>query len=213
MLGAHLGNPPRAHVPAAILVAVSSLVRAENEPRTRAVMEASSTFKDASREVIDYLSEHVPLGMWTVSRYDGTDQVYLDIEDDVYGLETGDSVPWEDTFCIHGTQGRAPQLAPDAMSDPVYSGLEVSKELEIGSYVGIPLQWSDGTLFGTLCGMDPMAGAGGLGDQESLLRLLAKLLSGILQTDHVHELTLRAAEQELAQADLDGLTGLPNRRA
>ncbi|MDP9350652.1 MAG: PAS domain S-box protein, partial [Chloroflexota bacterium] len=45
---------------------------------------------------------------------------------------------------------------PDTRSDPAYSGHAAAKAFpNIGSYVGVPVVLSDGTLYGTLCAVDP----------------------------------------------------------
>jgi len=174
---------------------------------------AGLDFAQASRAVVDYLAEHVPMGMWTVSRYDGARQVYLELTDTAYGLTRGDAVDWDDTFCTHMSAGRAPQIAGDAMADPVYRTTAVAREREIGAYVGIPLRWADGQLFGTLCGLDPAARGDRLDEHADLLGLLATLLSAVLQSDHARAQAARAAERAEQLAEVDVLTGLRNRRA
>ena len=50
-----------------------------------------------------------------------------------------------------GDRRQAPERAPDARNDVRVSGLEVTREADIGSYVGMPLRFSDGRVYGTLC--------------------------------------------------------------
>jgi diguanylate cyclase (GGDEF)-like protein len=173
---------------------------------------ASTDFNTACQEVLDYLSNVVPMGYWSVSRYDGTDQLYLAVRDTAYGKVAGDRHAWSDSFCQYATTGEAPQIAPDAMSVPQYAAAGVSQELPIGSYIGIPLRRADGELFGTICGLDPSIKPAELESHAPLLDLLARLLGMILEADSARAAQARALEQAEARAETDHLTGAVNRR-
>lgn len=170
------------------------------------------SFKEASRLVVDYLKEAVPLGYWAVTRFDGERQLYLEMSDDAYGLATGDSHAWDDSFCIRMLAGDGPSVAPDAMAVPAYSSAGVARELPIGAYVGVPLTRGDGTLFGTICGLDPRPQAEDLAGHEPLIRVLSKLLGIILDADLARVEAARALEQAELAAETDSLTGVLNRR-
>ena len=168
-------------------------------------------FDRACAEVVAYLKAEVPLGYWSVSRYDGERQVYLHVLDDAYGTGPGDSHAWDTSLCQHTVRG-APQVAPDVAAVPVYAAEGITRDLPIGAYVGIPLQSGEGRLFGTICGLDPRRQDPGLLMRGPLLRLLGALLTSVLQADLARDASRRAAEAALAEADTDRLTGLHNRR-
>lgn len=176
-------------------------------------LSPAMSFDQASRAVVDYLKETVPLGLWTVSRYDGTDQVYLAVADDTYGTGPGATVPWSDTLCREMVAG-APQIAPDAMAVPEYAAAGVAASVAIGTYVGVPIQRSDGRLFGTLCGIDPdrHPDAEALHAHAPLIQLLGTLLSTVLEADLARTAAHRRAESARLEAESDALTGLLNRR-
>jgi len=50
--------------------------------------------------------------------------------------------------------GREPLLIEDASAHPVTRNLAVTREANIGSYLGVPILLGDGTMFGTLCALD-----------------------------------------------------------
>lgn len=181
-------------------------------PDTPTAPNLAMTFEEASDAVLDYLKTAVPLGYWAVTRYDGEDQVYLRVRDDTYGRHAGDRHRWSDSFCQYATTGRAPQIAGDAMAVPVYAAAGVAQRLAIGAYVGIPLHRPDGSLFGTLCGLDPRTRPGELDQHGPLLHLLASLLTAVLQADLERVETARRMEAAELAAETDALTGLLNRR-
>ncbi len=169
------------------------------------------SFADASERVVAFLRETLPMGFWSVTRHEDGRQVYLTVADDVYGKGPGDSHAWDDSFCQYMVLGKTPQIAPDAMSIPLYAEAGVAQVLPIGSYVGIPIRAGDGTVFGTICGLDPVAQAPEITGHAPLLSLLSTLLGQILDAERL------SAEAEVSQAELhwrafhDPLTRLPNR--
>ena len=165
-------------------------------------------FSEACALVVAYLGKTIPLAFWSVSRFDGERQTYVCVQDGAYGKTAGGSHAWSDSFCQHMVTGSTPQIAPDAMAVPQYAAAGVAQVLSIGAYVGVPICDGDGSLFGTLCGMDPAIQSGELLDQAPLLHMLAALLG---QTLHADRLRAEALDREAELQRSDQLTGLPNR--
>ena len=69
--------------------------------------------------VIEYLRTAVPLGFWSVTRFDGHRQLYLSVADSVYGKVGGGSHAWSDSMCQYMVTGAAPSIAPDESGYPV----------------------------------------------------------------------------------------------
>jgi diguanylate cyclase (GGDEF)-like protein len=177
------------------------------------VLSPLLTFDEACEHVVDYLKTLIPLGFWSVSAYDGPGdrQVYLHLRDDVYGMYQGGSHPWSDSFCQYMVTGATPQIAPDAMSVPQYANTDIAQQIDIGAYVGVPIQGADGRLFGTLCGLDPQPQSDRLHEHATLLKLLATLLGQILVGERLQQEADQSAASLRWRAFHDELTGLPNR--
>lgn len=170
------------------------------------------TFDDACDAVVSYLKDAIPLGYWSVSRFDGERQLYLSVHDEAYGTHDLDSHSWDSSLCRIMATGTAPQIAPDAMSIPEYAAAGISSQLKIGSYVGVPITNPAGELFGTLCGLDPAIQEAGLVDHAPLLELLSALLGAILAADLQRAQEARERDRLQLAAETDALTGLYNRR-
>ena len=168
-------------------------------------------FDEACRLVVAHLKREVPLAFWSVSRYEDGRQVYVCVVDDAYGKVAGGSHAWSDSFCQHMVTGAAPQIAPDAMAVPIYAATGVAQSLAIGAYVGVPIRGADGTLYGTICGLDPQIASPRLSDQAPLLHLFATLLGQILQAENLRTEAVDREAKLHWSAFHDDLTGLPNR--
>lgn len=65
------------------------------------------------------------------------------------GFEAGSEIPIEDTYCSRMLRGELPNFVPDTSVEPAVKGLAPTERL--GSYVGVPVVLSDGTVHGSLC--------------------------------------------------------------
>jgi EAL domain-containing protein (putative c-di-GMP-specific phosphodiesterase class I) len=59
----------------------------------------------------------------------------------------------EPTYSLRLVSGDAPSLILDAAKNKGVADLPMTREAEIGSLVGVPLRFSDGTPYGALCGL------------------------------------------------------------
>ncbi|MFH5211872.1 GGDEF domain-containing protein [Antrihabitans sp. NCIMB 15449] len=168
-------------------------------------------FDLASDAILTYLRNEIPLGFWGVTRFDGERQVYLTVNNVAFPVTSGDSVAWADSMCQYMVLGETPNIAPDVREVPQYSAIEEASALSVGTYVGLPLVTSDGTLFGTLCGFDEKPHEDSLEAHHSLLELLVSLLANVLEADLDRTAVQRALEQAELRASTDTLTGLLNR--
>ncbi|HWL35107.1 MAG TPA: ANTAR domain-containing protein [Frankiaceae bacterium] len=69
------------------------------------------------------------------------------------GVEEGTSSERADSFC-HRMLSGGPCSTADADADAYYAGTPIRARLGIRSYVGVPIRLADGTVAGTLCGID-----------------------------------------------------------
>ncbi len=170
-------------------------------------------FEQASRDVLEYLSVHVPLSFWAITRVENGRQTYLTVEDSAYGTQPGGSHPWTSSFCISMVAGDTPAVAPDAQAVPAYAAAAINEVLRIGSYAGTAIDDADGTLFGAICGLDPSAQGADLASVEPLLRLLSRMLTMALVADRQREAGAAQVLQAQLAADVDALTGAWTRGA
>ena len=131
-----------------------------------------------------------------------------------FGVEEGGSRPLDETICQRVATSRAPNVIPDAKEEEALRDLGVVDDAGIGCYVGIPIRFSDGRLYGTFCclahGPDPT-----LRERDvAFMHVFARLIGDQLERDELAaenqrlQLTTTAVEALLtALAARDGYTG------
>lgn len=168
--------------------------------------------RQAAAAVLGDLRQTVGFRFWAVTRLTGQTYVVAATGPGGFPAEPGEQLGWTETLCRQVLQGPAPRIAPDVSTVPVHRDLPLVRQWGIGAYLSAPLTLDGTTLYGTLCAVDPdpqpahVTGAVGLVDRQ------ARLLSTLLFTELRADDALRRAERAEAEALMDPLTGLANRR-
>ena len=169
------------------------------------------SLEEALKELIKCLDLFVPFRLWKVSRVHGNEVNILVVDDKLYKILPGTLSDWGDSYCSKMVEGQGPCFAPDAQAIPVYAAASVNATMQIGAYIGQPLLDHDGTLLGTLCGVDPNSKPALNPAQQTLVEMVTRTMSWMISRN----LTLDKARQEEAKlrhlAERDALTGLVNR--
>lgn len=169
-------------------------------------------FEEACCAVLTFLNQRFGFRLWMITRTEGDDWIILQTKDQGYNIKPGQVFPWSDTLCSQMVQGKAPRIAPRSQDIPEYANAAVNKLADIKAYIGQPLIKEDGSLFGTLCAIDPQPQPEELIQEEGLINLLGQMLSYILQGELREIEHIRQSERFKEEALTDSMTGLFNRR-
>ena len=170
-------------------------------------------FAAAAVEAVQHLARACPLGAWLVALTDD-DGGWTPVAavDRCYGLALGTSLSWQDTLCSRMVLGLGPHVSARVESSAVYAAAPIGLDLPLGAYVGTALLRPDGSVLGTLCGLDPEPQPESLHDVLPLVTVLA----GVLSRLHAAEVQAAADRQRAAAAEVEAvrcpLTGALNRR-
>jgi response regulator RpfG family c-di-GMP phosphodiesterase len=165
--------------------------------------------------------EHLGMEVAFVSEFapDGR-QRYRALAGDVrsFGWEEESALPMEQTFCKRMIDGGLSNVVRDAKHDERVNDLEVVWRADIGAYVGVPLRFSDGRLYGTMCCISHEPELSLRERDVKFMRVLARLLSDHLERQELESekrrLEARAASVGALLASLetrDGYTGAHSR--
>jgi diguanylate cyclase len=170
-----------------------------------------SNFGEAAEGVMEMLSELHVLDAWFITR------VRLD---DWIVTHLCGKAPFERGQALHVPAGmRRQMLREHAQLSSVEAELEALAERTAAdkmpalehAYIGAPLVVRD-QLFGVLCGLDTTAAVHTAHHDSPHLMTAARILSTILRDELENEELVRRAERAEADALVDELTGLFNRR-
>ena len=102
------------------------------------------------------------------------------------------------TYCATIWRTKQPLIVENVRFSPFYQRLATTEEYNVGSYIGVPLIYSDGSLYGTLCSQDPRPRS--LADQPEkleLMQIVARFLISYIEREELAT-QLRAAEESQA---------------
>lgn len=173
-----------------------------------------SSFPDAATAVLHVLQARCGFRFWMVTRYHGDELVVLaSLDDGTYGIEAGAHLSYADSLCARMVEGLGPRVAPAVALVPAYAEAPAAKALPIGAYMGVPLHLGDGSLFGTLCALDPEPQPEACRELLDLLELQGRLLATTAVAQSAADDLARTAERAALAGRIDPMTGLPDHGA
>lgn len=113
-----------------------------------------------------------------------------------FGLLAGDEIEIESTFCQSVRQTSEKVLFNDVETDEVYRGHPIATRFGIVSYASIPVRYSDGTFFGTLCAIDTEPRDVKNPRAVAMLEMFANIIGRSLETEERLEAQEQLVERE-----------------
>lgn len=120
-------------------------------------------------------------------------------------------MPLTSTFCKRMLEERLLNVIPDGRQDECAKSLDITGEANIGSYIGVPLRFSDGRLYGTLCSLSHTPDPSLRERDADFLRVLARLVADQLEREELEsknrQLQLKATAGSVLLAVLEARDG------
>lgn len=161
---------------------------------------------EAIRRTLRAVREHLGLDVAFVSEFVDGRRVFrfVDSGTQTCSVQVGDSDPLEDSYCHYVVTEQLPQFLVDPTADPVASALAVTSELPVGTHFSVPINLSDGSVFGTFCcfGHDVHSELGAV--DLRAVRMMAALVG-----EYVDELESRKTEQRRRVAVIEAILSDP----
>ncbi len=127
---------------------------------------------------------------------------FVDEADGAPRIHVGDSDPAEESYCQRVVDGRLPELITNAVDLPAACDLLATLELPIGAHLSVPIRFSDGRVFGTLCCFDRKPDKS-LNERDlDMMRVFADFVARQLERDEAIQ-SQRREKRDRVQALLD----------
>ena len=153
---------------------------------------------------LEAMREFLGMDVTYTSQILGEQTTLRDIDGDgeSFSMSEGLSLPTDQTYCHRVLAGRLPNVNPDIRSDPRAASMPITEIAGIGAFTSVPLQFSDGRLYGTLCAASHDA-MPTLGYRElQFLHVFARIVADQLERDEIQGHALQLESQASAAATL-----------
>ena len=150
---------------------------------------ASARTADSAEDILTAAREVLGMDVAFVSRFAGDRMEFraLDGAAESFGWREGEGVPLEGTYCTRVVGGKLPSVIPDAKGDERVADLGITRDSGIGSYVGLPIRFSDGRVYGTLCCLSQSPDPDLQERDAKFVEVLARLLADRLEREEPEE--------------------------
>ncbi|MCY7374319.1 MAG: EAL domain-containing protein [Spirochaetaceae bacterium] len=115
----------------------------------------------------------------------------------------GDSEPLEGTYCKKIVDGKLPNVIPDSAANAVAAAIPATVDARIAAYVGVPVVFRNGRVFGTLCCLQRTPNPELSHRDAAVLTVIAKAVSELLEEEERHRVNedrVRARVSDLVAA-------------
>jgi diguanylate cyclase (GGDEF)-like protein len=143
------------------------------------------SFADATRSVLDLLERLMPGCALYLSHLDRAHSVHRIVDTragGALGLRSNLATPLFESYDMAMAEERAPRLCNDVAGDPVYGDLGMQRRAAARSYLGVPLELSDGSRVGALAALSARLDHF-RDDDAQLLVMLARVLASELERE------------------------------
>lgn len=162
----------------------------------------------AINDALEIAREALGMDAGYVAEFTEGEQVYRSLagDADTFEMRADEGYPIDGTYCSRMVAGEIPNAVTDSAANAELRDLALTKLGEIGSYIGVPITFSDGRIYGSVCAVSHDAKPD-LGDRDVLvLKAIAKLMGSELERealgDENRRLTARIAELEAEVSEL-----------
>ena len=115
-----------------------------------------SNFDEAAAYILQLLSKQIGINSLFIAKNDGvTNHIIKALNNDKALVEEGSSMPLPHSFCsLSINHGPKALVIEDVSENELTRSLEITANYGQGTFVGVPVYYNDGTVYGTICGLD-----------------------------------------------------------
>lgn len=117
------------------------------------LLPLNETVEGTLRNAVKTVREHFEMDVAFISEFTNNNRVfkYVDANDDDTPVLENSGDPLDETYCHLIANNKLDNVIPDTSNNPTTKSMFVTERLNIGSYIGVPIVFSDGNIYGTFC--------------------------------------------------------------
>jgi len=152
-------------------------------------------------QVLCTVRKHLGMDVAFITHFREVDRVFEHVDSDgTAPIHEGQAIPLEDGYCLKIVRGELPQLIPDTSLVPAALALPETRGVPIGAHVSVPIELSDGEIYGTLCCFS-RAPNPTLGERDMrMMRALGEVLASRIDEDLAAGRSQQRTIEEIRQA-------------
>lgn len=146
------------------------------------------------RRMLSVARDELGMDVAYVSEFTDTQQVFRDMlgDGESFGLHKDARMALEESYCKKMVHGDIPNVIGDATRDERIRSMTATRPSDLGAYVGVPVRFTNGRLYGTLCCASHIRRLDLDERDVAFMHLLARLLA-----DQLEQATLQAENRRL----------------
>ena len=156
-------------------------------------------------QVLRTVRKHLGMDVAFVSHFRETDRVLEHVDaDGTAPIQQGQVIPLEDGYCLKIVRGELPELIPDTSMVPAALALPATRAVPIGAHLSVPIELSDGVVYGTLCCFSRTPNLT-LGERDlRLVRALGEVVAARIEEEQEATRVKRRNAEQIRQAMSQG---------
>ena len=145
-------------------------------------------FDEAADHILELLSKQLKINTLFIAKNDGQkNEIVKAVNIDEKLVEEGSSSPLNQTFCgLSINHGEETLVIEDISADPLSNALEIAPRFGHGSFIGIPIHYENGEVYGTICGLDTVSFEF-TEEHQRLFEMMSSLLTYVLELEKANE--------------------------
>ena len=152
---------------------------------------------DAVPSILEVVCRATGMGFAAVARVTEDRWIACSVRDEIeFGLKPGGELKVETTICNEIRNHREPVLIDHVDEDPCYRDHHTPRLYGIQSYISVPILFSDGSFYGTLCAIDPRPAVVSQPHILGMFRLFAEMIGSHIEAKRKAEANRHALLDE-----------------
>ncbi|WP_417670100.1 GAF domain-containing protein [Pseudoalteromonas tetraodonis] len=113
----------------------------------------NASIKAKLANLLTLVRKHLDMDVAFISEFINDERVFkvVDNPSENQIVKVGNADPINETYCQQITDNKLSPIITNTKANPITKAMPVTKKLGIGAYIGVPINLSNGKLYGTFC--------------------------------------------------------------